>query len=172
MKAVKEEADQGTMGEIEGIDKAATTASQTPVSTVGQLILAMVDKMQVGTVEGKNFASMDISTEANVPEAFAGSHLTLSFEENGLVIHFDNFDSPQQEQNAINLIENNKEQLTQMLQALQTKNIQLTEFNVGNQSITLPRVEPLPPPLQPTPRPPTGGEAERERGERERGEEG
>ncbi|MFZ0564619.1 MAG: DUF5421 family protein [Chlamydiales bacterium] len=164
-KQIKEEISEGQQVEAEELQKLEAGEAKSQVSQIGQLIQKMVDRMQIGTVGGKDFASIDLSSELDVPETFAGSNLTLSFQENGLVIRFDNFMSPQQEQDALIMVEKNKEQLLALVQNLQAKNIQVAEFNIGNRSVTLPVIEPQPSPFKPTP-PPSGAEL----GERERRE--
>jgi hypothetical protein len=140
---------------------------------VSQLIQQMVGSMRIGQLGGKDFASLDLKAGAEVPESFAGSHLTISYQENGIVIHFDNF-SPQQQNMAITLVENNPEQLRQLVQALNAKHIQVVELSLGTHTVALPRVAPLPPPFQPPPATQAEAEQQRERGggEREGGEEG
>jgi hypothetical protein len=132
------------------------------VRQIGQLVQKTVESMQIGQVGEAHFTRLNLKTSAEVPVAFAGSNLTVSYQQNGVVIKFDNFMSPQQENNAITLVEKNKEQLQDMVQALSSKNIQVTELSIGNHTIALPRVQPLPPPFQPTAAP--RGEAEQQRG--------
>jgi hypothetical protein len=143
--------------------------AQAQVSQVSKIIQDMVAGMRVGQVEGQDFASMQLKQSAEVPPAFAGSNLTLSFQENGLTIRFDNFMTPQQQNTAINLVEQNKDQLQQMVQALNAKNIQVAELSIGTHTVAIPRVEPLPPPFQP---PPAAGAETRQQQERGGGEEG
>jgi len=160
VKELKQQVQQSTQ-ELKAEETSAISAKAT-ISQVSQLIQRMVSQMQIGSVGGKTFASLNLSGSNEVPGAFQGSNLTLSYEKNGLIIRFDNFMSPQQQQNAFTLIERNKEQLAQMIQNLQSKNIQVAELNIGDRSITLPRVEPLPPPFQPLPS--SQAETKRDRG--------
>ena len=146
----------------QGITASAAIAQ---VRQVGQLIESMVETMHIGQIDGQNLASLDLKRSPEVPEAFAGSHLTLSYQENGLSIHFDNFMTPQQQNTAITLVEKNKEQLVQMVQALNAKNIQVTELAIGNHMVALPKIAPLPPPFQPT----LTTQAETEQQQRDRG---
>lgn|GEM_PF-6378441 len=148
---------QGIQQEVQtdlsaGIEKAAAdkTAAVTQVSQVAQLIQKTVESMRIGQVGGKDFASLELKTNENVPQAFAGAHLTVSYEANQITIHFDHFMTPQQENTAINLVEKNKEQLVQMMQSLNAKNIQIAELSLGSHVVALPRIEGLPPPFQPT----------------------
>ena len=137
----------------EEIDIAQTTvtgaSAAAQVTQVGQLIQKMVETMHIGQVGGKDFASVDLKTSADVPNAFAGSNLTVSYETNSLTIHFDNFMTPQQQNIAINMVEQNKEQLLQMVEALGAKNIQIAELSIGAHVIALPRPAGLPAPFQP-----------------------
>ncbi len=136
--------------EIEpGLTAVTGTAAAAQVTQVGQLIQKMVETMHVGQVGGKDFASVDLKTSADVPQAFAGSNLTISYETNNLTIHFDNFMTPQQQNTAINLVEQNKEQLLQMVEALGAKNIQIAELSIGTHVVALPRQTGLPAPFQP-----------------------
>lgn len=144
---VKQELAQEKMEALKGVEKMGSIEAKSQVSQIGRLIQQMVESMRVGTAGGKEFASLTLAKDQTVPQAFAGSNLSLSFQEKGLVIRFDNFTTPQQEQLAINMVEQNKEQLAQMIQALQAKNIQIAELNIGDRKISLPRIEPLPPPF-------------------------
>ncbi len=139
----------GEVGAIEEASEIDATQAKAAVDAVGKLISTMVADMKVGQVGGKDFASMTLSNTAEVPQAFAGSNLTLSYQDNALVIHFDNFMTPQQENTAITMVEKNKEQLLEMVQALQAKNITVHEMSIGKHVVALPRAEPLPPPFQP-----------------------
>ena len=152
----------------QSIKTEAVTGSEAvaEVNKMSELVQKMVETMRIGQVDGKNFASLDLKQGADVPKAFAGSQLTLSYEENGLSIHFDHFMSPQQQNTAINLVEKNKEQLELMVQALSAKNIQVTEITLGTHSIAIPRVAPLPPPFQTPPA------AQTETGQQRREQEG
>jgi len=147
-------------GAMSGIDAAQE------VSKIAKLIQQTVETMHIGQVGESHFASLNLKTTAEIPAAFAGSNLTISYQENGIVIHFDNFMTPQQQNNAITLVEQHKEQLQEMIQALSSKNIQVAEMSIGAYTVALPRVQPLPPPFQPTAAP--RADAEQQRG----GEEG
>lgn len=166
VKEMRQEVQQQQAEETKA-DRTEAISAKEQVTQIGQLIQKMVTQMQVGAVGGKDFARMTLAESRDVPQAFAGSNLTLSYQDNGLIIRFDNFMTPQQQQNALLLIENNKDQLTQMIQSLQAKNIQVAELNIGDRTISLPKIEPLPPPFQPSE--PAGAET---RGEREGGREG
>lgn len=165
-KEIKQSVDQQQMGEMQKAGALQGAEAKATVNSVGQLVQRLVTQMKVG----ENFASMNLTNSTEVPEAFAGSNLTLSYQENALVIHFDNFMTPQQENNAFMLVEKNNEQLVQMVQALQAKNINISELSIGNHMVTLPRVEALPPPFQPPPSAETREEQQRQ--ERQDGEEG
>lgn len=171
-KEIKQSIEEKQLAETREASAIESAGAKATAAAIGRLIQSVVADMRIGQLEGKDFTSMKLSeASADIPEAFAGSNLTLSYQANALIIHFDNFMTPQQENNAITLIEKNKEQLQEMVAALQAKNINIQELSIGNRVITLPRVEPLPPPFQPT----GAGAAEtrREReGEERGGEEG
>ena len=135
--------------------------AQQQVARIGELIQRMVNQLQVGTIGGKDFASVDLKATPDVPSFFANTTLTLTQTSDGLVIRFSNFEDPQQQTAAVFAVEQNKEQLQQMLANLQAKNIAVAEMQLGNYSVTLPRVEALPPPFQMGG---AGGEAPSERG--------
>jgi hypothetical protein len=138
----------------------------TQVSQMGQIILKMVENMRIGQVGGKDFASLDLKTDSAVPQAFAGCNLNVSYEQNGIKIHFDNFMTPQQQNEAITLVEKNKEQLESMMQTLMAKNIQVTELTLGSHRVTLPRITALPPPFQASaPEQPEGGRQQQGKGD-------
>lgn len=150
--------------------KAADAVAQ--VTRVAKLVQDMVETMHIGQIDAKNIASLNLKQSPEVPQAFAGSNLTLSYENNGLTIHFDNFMSPQQQNTAITLVEKNKEQLEQMIQVLSAKNIQVTEFSIGEHTVALPRVIPLPPPFQAPATAQTESEQQRRGGGEQEGREG
>jgi len=153
-------------------NEVTATEAVSQVNQVSQLIQRMVETMRIGQIDGKDYASLDLKSSSQVPPAFAGSNLTVSYQANGIVIHFDNFMTPQQQNTAINLVEKNKEQLQQMVQSLNSKNIQIAELSIGTHTVTLPRVEPLPPPFQPTIATQTETEQQRERGDEQEGRQG
>lgn len=140
------------------------------ITFMNRLIERLVTDLKIGQIGGRDFASLNLS-KSEVPEAFAGSNLTLSYQMDGLTIHFDNM-TPQQINNAINLIEKNQEQLLDLVRALQGKNINLHELSIGSHVIALPRVQPLPPPFQPSQAGAGETRQEREQRELEEGEEG
>jgi hypothetical protein len=155
--------------------KAESTAAigeKAQITQISQLVQRMVETMRIGQIDGKDIASLDLKKGPEVPQAFAGSNLTVSYEVNGITIHFDNFMTPQQQNSAIALVEKNKEQLIEMVQALNAKNIQVHELSIGTHTVTLPRVEPLPPPFQPPPSAEAETRQQRERRDQEQGREG
>lgn len=152
-------------GDIKSQEISAAEA-KAQVNQVAQLVQRMVGQLRIGEVGAKNFASLDLAASADVPTSFAGSNLTLSYQAGALTIHFDNFMTPQQENNAITLVEKHKEQLEQMMQALQAKNIQVAELLIGTHVVSLPQIQPLPPPFQAAPT----SQAESQHREREGGE--
>ena len=155
--------------EIEpGLTAVTGAAAAAQVTQVGQLIQKMVETMHIGQVGGKEFASVDLKTSADVPNAFAGSNLTVSYETNSLTIHFDNFMTPQQQNTAINMVEKNKEQLLQMVEALGAKNIQVAELSIGTHIVALPRPAGLPPPFRPVLAAETEGTRREDQGYKER----
>lgn len=147
---VKQDSLETSMSEGQHISQMSAVSAKDQVAQIGQLIQKMVAAMQIGTAGGKHFASVTLKASHEVPVAFAGSNLTLNYKENGLAIRFDHFADVQQEQNAVFLVEKNKEQLIQMLRSCEAKNIHVSEFNIGSHTIALPRVQPLPPPFQPS----------------------
>lgn len=153
----------------EGVTAAKTAGIEgaAQVNQIGQIVQKMVESMRIGQINGQDFASVDLKKSADVPQAFAGSNLTVSYQDNGIKIHFDNFMTPQQQNSAIALVEKNKDQLHDMVLALNAKNIQVTELSIGTHTVNLPRIEPLPPPFQAPP--PAEGETPQGR---DRGREG
>jgi hypothetical protein len=137
------------------------------VSRISQLIQRTVESMHIGQFNQQSYASLQLKAAPEVPPSFAGSNLTISYHENGISIRFDNFMTPQQQNTAITLVERHKEQLQDMVQALNSKNIQIAELAIGTHTISLPRVQPLPPPFKIEP-PSPGTEQQRERGDQER----
>lgn len=156
---------QNLKTEAAGAEKSTAVEAKAQVSQVGQLIQKMVASMRIGEIEGKNLLTAQLKASAEVPQAFSGSSLSLSYEANGLSIHFDHFMTPQQENNAITLVEKHKDQLEQMIQALHSKNIQVVGLTIGNHQVNLPQIQPLPPPFQATP--PSGAETQQQQRERQ-----
>ncbi|NGX55052.1 MAG: hypothetical protein KR126chlam2_00674 [Chlamydiae bacterium] len=146
------------------VESAATQQAQTQqITQISALILRMVDQLGVGTVGGKEFASLDLKGSADVPEFFANSTITLTQSDEGLVVKFSNFESLQQQQDAIKAIEQNQQQLEQMMLNLQAKNINLVNLQIGSYSIALPTVQTVKP-LEP---PPITSETREKKGETE-----
>ncbi len=171
-KEIKEKLSGEKMGEMKAAANIQASEAKAAVSAVTKLIQSVVAEMKVGQVDGKDFASLNLSASADLPEAFAGSNLTVSYQENTLTIHFDNFMTPQQENNAITLVEKNKDQLMELVQTLHAKNITVHELSIGKHVVQLPRVESLPPPFQPTESGAAETRQEREHREDQGGEEG
>jgi len=172
VKELKQDIQDSKMMEAQEASSIQGSQAKASVQAISRLIQNVVAEMRVGQIDGKDFTSMNLSTtSADIPEAFSGSNLTLSYQANALVIHFDNFMTPQQENNAITLVEKNKEQLLEMVQTLQAKNINIQEMSIGKHIVSLPRVETLPPPFQPTEAGSAETRQDREQ-QREGGEEG
>jgi len=142
--------------EVKGAEKVATLTPAEAMGKITQLIQNMATEMRVGTVGGQNFVSLTLGKGPEVPQVFTDAHLTINVQPGGLVIQFDRFSSPQNEQTAIFIVEQNKEQLEDMMRVLAAKNIQVAQLNIGAHQVALPRIEPLPPPFQPAA--PTGAE--------------
>ncbi len=136
------------------------------INQISALIQRTVESMQIGKVGETQFARLNLKENATeIPTAFAGTNMTVSYELNSLKIHFDNFMTPQHQNEAISLVEKNKEQLQQMVDNLQSKNIQVTELLIGSHTVGLPRAQALPPPFQA----PATAQAESEQRERQGG---
>lgn len=169
---IKQEIEEGKMSAEKGQSAIQSAEAKASVAAIGKLIQSTVTDLKIGQIDGKNFASMNLSNAGEIPQAFAGSNLTLSYQAGALIIHFDNFMSPQQENQAITLVEKNKEQLLEMVQTLQAKNITVHEMTIGTHVVALPRVEPLPPPFQSVQTGLGQTRQEREQQQEEGGEEG
>ena len=173
-----QEKQQGLQQDVkaEAAKTTAVTGAQAAqqVTRIAQLIQNTVDTMHIGQIDAQTYASLNLKASAQIPPAFAGAKLKISYQENGITIRFDNFMTPQQQNTAITLVERNKEQLQDLVQALNSKNIQVTELTIGQHTVALPRVQPLPPPFQPTAAERPESEQQRERGGRQgrEGEEG
>ncbi len=134
----------------ENISELSGLEAKQAAAKTAELIQKMILQLQVGTVGGKNFASIDLKDTADVPSFFANTNLTLTQSTDGLIVRFTNFESAQQQAKAIQAVEMHKEQLSQMMMNLQAKNIVIAELQIGTHSVTLPRIEPLPPPFRPS----------------------
>lgn len=139
---------KGLEGEKATLEQAQATPSITPsasVASISKLIQRVVAEMQVG----QQRTEMTLKSAEDVPPEFRNSHLSLSYENNGLAIHFHTFPNPQQANQAAQLISQHKAELAQMVSALQAKNIRVSELRIGDQTISLPRIEPVFSPLSP-----------------------
>ncbi len=132
---------------MEGVQASQKVADVQAASQIRAIIMKTVETMAVGKVGATDIAHLDLKA-GEVPGAFAGASLNIAKTGNELTVNFTHFATPAMEAQAINLVEHNKEQLAQLVQALQVKGIQITELNVGNRSIALPKVEPLPSPMK------------------------
>lgn len=137
------------MQKVEKGEAIAPKEAAAQVAKISQLVLSLVDSLHVAEVGGKGLALLNLKDSSDVPAPFAGSTISLTQQDEGLIIHFDNFADPQQQNLAITLVEKNKEQLEDMIQALNAKNIQVAELSLGEHVITLPRVIPPQTPIQP-----------------------
>lgn len=158
-----------TTEEVKGLTKAE---AQVATAKVAEIIQKMVAGLQVGTIGGKDFASVDLKGTQDVPDFLKNTSLTLTQTTEGLIIRFSNFESPQQQAQAIYAIEQNKEQLQQLMANLQQKNIAIADLQIGNHSITLPKVTAA---TETTPIQPSSAATEMQkekRWEKERGEQG
>lgn len=122
----------------------ASIDSQASVAKIADLITTMVDRVGIGTIGGKSYASLDLKASPEVPDFFAGATLTLTQTDRGLNIQFTNM-TTQQQQAAVTAIEQNKQQLAQLQLNLQARNITLANLQIGDRIITLPQVQPTKP---------------------------
>lgn len=153
-------------GKVADATKAELSAveAKAAITKIAEIIFKLVAQMQVGAVGGKNFASLDLKGTADIPAYLQNTSLYVTQTAEGISIRFTNFESPQQQALAIAAIEQNKEQLTQLMLNLQTKNIAVADMTIGTHTVNLPRIEPLPPPFRPEP----PARADTEAGERQR----
>lgn len=156
---------------VQEVQEIASVEGKQAIAKVAELIQKMVNQLQVGVIGGKDFASVELKDKEDVPSFFANTTLNLTQSAEGLHIHFTNFETPQQQAIAVQMIEKNKAQLTQLMLTMQSKNIAIAGLQIGDQSITLPRIEPLPPPFKPV-SPTVQIATEREKREQQREEKG
>jgi hypothetical protein len=138
----KQTLETGALPEPTGIE------ARDAVAKVSEIIQRLVTQLQIGAIGGKNFASLDLKGTEDIPTYLRNTTLNITQDPDGLIIRFSNFESPQQQALAIQAIEKNKDALQQLMQSLHDRNINVVEMQLGNHSVTLPRVEPLPPPFQ------------------------
>lgn len=161
-QAVKAQIEEGQISEEISTQAPVAGTQAAQVAKVGELISQMVARLGVGTIEGKNFASLDLKGTADVPVFLANTTLTLTQTDNGLVVNFSNFESLSQQQTAILTMEKQTEQLQLLVNNLSAKGIQLADLTLGTYSISLPPPQAVTP-IQP---PPITAEAKREEGRR------
>jgi len=154
-------------GKVE-ISKLSTSSIEIKLSIdkITALIQQMVDGMRIGQVDGKESVSIDLKTTPEVPHFLTGANLTITQVEKGTItVHFTNL-SESNLKVAINVMEQRRGELENLIQNLHMKNITLAELCIGEQRVVIPRVESL------TPSTHSFTEREREHGEQGKKEQG
>jgi hypothetical protein len=106
------------------------------VSKTIQLIQKMVQGIQVGSVGGVNFTSVDLKSTSEVPSFFANANVTITPGADGkMTVQFTNLTAEQQKA-AIWAIQQHPELLLDLV-----SRVPLSKLQIGDQIITLPSAE-------------------------------
>lgn len=132
--------EQVKIGIEQSLELPSGQVQKVDVTKISEIILRMVDKMATAEIGKSQLTSLELK-ESNVPQAFLGSTITLLQSDEGMVIKFDNFQSPQQEAIAMMTIKNNPQALEQLMRSLGNKDISVSQIQVGQNNIALPRLD-------------------------------
>ncbi len=134
---IKQQMQQLTADEIKVAGALDAMSSRQEVSKTIALIQKMCAGIQVGTVGGVQFTSVDLKKTAEVPSYFANANLTITPGADGkMTIQFTNLTREQQAA-AIAAIQQHPELLLELLDRVPINKLQINE-----QTITLPTAEP------------------------------
>ena len=110
--------------------------TRSEVSKTIQLIHKMVSQIQVGTVGGVNFTSVDLKNTSEVPSFFSNANVTITPGADGkMTVQFSNL-TAEQERAAIYAIQQHPELLLDLV-----SRVPLSRLQIGEQTIALPTVE-------------------------------
>ena len=129
------------------IETNAVTMSQIDLQWVEQLVLSTVESLLVADVDGKQLVEIVLDNNSTVPEAFCGANLTLVQTGEDVAVTFSNFVDQDQVAGAMQLVQQNPEQLTSLVESLKSRQLNLTELVVGNVAVSLPVLEKVETPL-------------------------
>ncbi|BAE81740.1 hypothetical protein CF0968 [Chlamydia felis Fe/C-56] len=129
------------------VESATVAIASADLQWVQEIIASTVESMIIADIDGQQLIELVLDSEGNVPEVFAGANLTLVQSGVDLSVKFSNFVDNTQMAEAMNLIVNNPEQLTGLVEALKNRHLNLTELTIGSSIVQLPTIEDVQTPL-------------------------
>ena len=129
------------------METSSITVSQIDLQWVEHLVLSTVESLLVADVDGKQLVEIVLDNSNTVPEAFCGANLTLVQTGENVAVSFSSFVDQTQVAEAIQLVQQNPEQLASLVGSLKARQLNLTEFVVGNVAMNLHTIEKMETPL-------------------------
>ncbi|WP_080141990.1 DUF5421 family protein [Chlamydia suis] len=129
------------------METSVLTTSSVNLEWVEQLVLSTVESLLVADVDGKQLVEIVLDNANTVPEAFCGANLTLVQTGEDVAVSFSNFVNQAQVAEAMQLVQQNPEQLVTLVGSLKARQLNLTEFVIGNVAVSLPSLEKVETPL-------------------------
>lgn len=131
-----------------GLEKISHLESKIDLHSINEFILNTVSSLTVlGNDLGYQLIECELLSQNNIPGAFCGVNMCLEQENGELKISFDNFGSPEQLNDAYDLVKSNSAQLSSLIDSLNKKSFLLKEFKIGHQAVQLPHIEEFVSPL-------------------------
>lgn len=124
------QADKGEISQIQKVEMGKVIA----------MIQKMVDQIATGQVGQTQHTTLQLKG-ADIPQLFNGATVNITQTERGLIIQFDKFQTPQQENAALNLVRSNQQALESLMRGLADRNMTIAQMNIGSHNIALPRIE-------------------------------
>lgn len=130
-------ASKGDAGQIKSIDPALAKTDQ--IKEINRLLKVMVEKLEVGKIDGKDATNMTLSTDKSIPAILQGTKMSVTMDGNMVSIKFDSEAklSGNSLQEALNLIVQNKNQLLALTTALDKKHLVLNDVTIGNSTVNV-----------------------------------
>lgn len=140
-------ADKASVASAQTLEAAPITVASADLQWVSETILSTVESMMISGIDNQQLVEIVLEQNGEVPAAFAGANLTLVQTGSDLSVKFSNFVDPMQAANALELVVANPAQLSNLVEALKGRQLNLTEFAVGSSIVQLPTVEETQTPL-------------------------
>lgn len=132
------EALSGLKLEFASLGSSMTTLSATDIQWVENVISQTVDSMIIGGSDEAQFCEIVLAQDGTVPMAFEGANMTIAREGFDIKVNIGNFGSTEDLNQAVMLVESGKGNLAELVKSLQLRQINLSEFKVGNHIVQLP----------------------------------
>ncbi|MEG1542391.1 MAG: DUF5421 family protein [Victivallaceae bacterium] len=124
--------------EFASLSGSSAAVSSVDLSWVDNIIAKAVESIILSGDENRQFCEMVLSSEGNVPQAFEGSNMVVSIEGSDVKVAISNFGTSEHMDSAVWMVENNPGNLADLIKSLQSHQINLSEFKVGNYVVQLP----------------------------------